>query len=386
MENVYAFASRKTVEGEAREWLIRLDGDDEPSQRDIAALHEWVDRSPAHREELLRICAFWDDANILSELAIPLHNKAQSRVQVSRRFFSDLLTPLLAFNRASAVAVVCLLGITIALTSWRFPQSNTATNGVYATAKGELQVQTLADGSLIQINTDSQLKVDFSDTVRAVRLMRGEAHFDVTRDPDRPFEVYAGKGMVKAVGTAFSVRLSQDYIKVTVSEGRVDLAAIVEDPIETQAELSASEARPGAPSAHGRSGPTLRKIGSLGHGQSATFSNQAIRAEYSDSADSGSNIVPEISTLAEQELARQLSWREGYLVFAGDPLSYVVDEVNRYTSITIEIADPTLNQLRIGGRFKVGELEAMLDVLETSFGIQVSRLDDRHIQLLPAQQ
>ena len=247
-------------------------------------------------------------------------------------------------------------------------------------------MQTLADGSVVQINTDSQVQVDFSDTLRKIRLMRGEAHFDVTRDPDRPFEVYAGKGMVKAVGTAFSVRLSQDYIKVTVSEGRVDLAAIVEDPIETRAELSASEARPGAERAHRSDKPLPTKIGSLGHGQRATFSNQAIRAEYRGSDDSGSSIVPEINTLAEQELARQLSWREGYLVFAGDPLSYVVEEVNRYMPISIEIADPTLNQLRIGGRFKVGELEAMFDVLETSFGIQVSRLDDRHVQLLPAQQ
>ena len=386
MENVYAFANRKTVAAEAREWLIRLDSDEEPSQRDFAALHKWVERSPAHREELLRISAFWDDANILSQLAIPQHNKAQSRGQVSQGFFSRLLTPLPAFNRAGAVAFVCLLGIAVALTSWFLPQSNTSTNGIYATAIGELQLQTLADGSVVQINTNSQVQLDYSATVRKVRLIRGEAHFDVTHDPDRPFEVYAGKGMVKAVGTAFSVRLSHDYIKVTVSEGRVDLAAIVEEPIETRTDTSDSGARPGADSAYRSNKPALRKIGSLGQGQIATFSNQAILAELRGSDDSGSSIIPEINTLAEQELARQLSWREGYLVFAGDPLSYVVDEVNRYMPITIEIADPTLNQLRIGGRFKVGELEAMFDVLESSFGIQVSRLDDRHIQLLPAQQ
>ena len=70
---------------------------------------------------------------------------------------------------------------------------------------------------------------------------------------------------------------------------------------------------------------------------------------------------------------------------SGDPLSHVVDEVSRYTPVTIDIADSTLRDLRIGGRFKVGELDAMLDALKT-FGIQVSYLDDQYIQLLPAQQ
>lgn len=346
---VYKLADRTTIAEEAREWLIRLDGDDEPSQADIAALNEWVGRSPAHREELSRISAFWNDANILTELSIPLNSRP--RRQKPRRL--------------AAAAAVCLLGIGVALTVWLYPQSMVAANGIYATAIGELQVQTLADGSIVQINTDSQVQVDYSDSLRKIRLLRGEAHFDVSDDPDWPFEVYAGKGMVKAVGTAFSVRLSQDKVKVTVSEGRVDLA-VVADRVNSQ-----------------KYQPVLETIGTLGHGQSAVFSSQAVNAERRDGGIG--SIVPEIDTLAEQELARRLSWREGYLVFAGEPLSYVIDEVNRYTPMTIDIADPALSQLRIGGRFKVGELDAMFDVLQSSFGIQVSRLDDQHIQLLPAQ-
>ena len=76
MATVHTFADRNTIEREAREWLIRLDGDDAPSQDDIEALHEWFDRSPTHRKELLRISTFWNDANILTELSIPLHSKA----------------------------------------------------------------------------------------------------------------------------------------------------------------------------------------------------------------------------------------------------------------------------------------------------------------------
>lgn len=344
---VHKFADRKTIAEEAREWLIRLDGDDEPSPADVAALNEWVGRSPAHREELLRIGAFWHDADILTALSIPLSAKPRRQ----------------GVRRIAAVAAVCLLAIGLSLTVWLSPRSTVATNGIYATAIGELQVQTLADGSVVQINTDSQLQVDYGDSVRKIRLLRGEAHFEVGHDPGWPFEVHAGRGMVKAIGTAFSVHLIEDTVEVTVSEGVVDLA-VVANRVES----------PGHE-------PELETIGTLSHGQSAVFSSQPTSAGRSDG---GGSIVPEIDMLAEQELARRLAWREGYLVFAGEPLSYVVDEVNRYTPVTIDIADPALSQLRIGGRFKVGELDAMFDVLQSSFGIQVDRLDDQHIQLLPA--
>ena len=345
---VYKLADRQTIAAEAREWLIRLDGDEEPSQADIAALREWAGQSPAHHEELSRISAFWNDANILTELSVPL--QATSRRQ----------RPL----RLAAAAAVVLLGIGAVLAFWLYPQPIDATNGIYATAIGELQVRTLADGSVVQINTDSQVQVDYSDARRKIRLLRGEAHFEVVHDPDWPFEVHAGRSMVKAVGTAFSVRLSEDRVKVTVSAGRVDLA-VMSDRVDSQ-----------------DSPPVLETIGTLDHGQSAVFSSQAVGADRPDGWVGV--IVPEIDTLAEKELARQLSWREGYLVFAGEHLSYVIDEVNRYTPVTIDIADPALSTLRIGGRFKVGELDAMFDVLESSFDIEVVRLDDQHIQLRPA--
>ena len=92
--------------------------------------------------------------------------------------------------------------------------------------------------------------------------------------------------------------------------------------------------------------------------------------------------VQQIDTLEEQELERRLAWRSGYLVFSGDPLVQVVEEINRYTTMNVEISDPVLRDIKIGGRFKVGELDAMLSVFESSFAIRVSRLDDQHIQLL----
>ena len=352
MNNIHAFIDRETIEQEAREWLIRLDGDDEPSSAQITELRTWVARSPAHREELLRISEFWDDANILTELSIPLTTPQGEHKP--RNTFNSLWAPLFAFNRYSAIAASLMLAAALGLYTALGPQPSNATNGIFVTAIGDIQQHKLVDGTMLKINTDSQVQIDYSDSTRKIRLLRGEAHFQVSHNANWPFEVYAGKRRVKAIGTAFSVQLNSDSVKVLVSEGRVDIAASVEKQ------------------------QRLEKIGSLGYAQKATFSNREISQL---AAQEKTAVIDEISTLAKQELSRQLAWREGYLVFDGDPLSHVVAEINRYLPTTIEIADPAISQLRIGGRFKVGQLEAMFDVLESSFGIQVSRIDDQHIQL-----
>lgn len=359
MDNIYTFDERKNIEAQARRWLIKLDGDAEPSSEDITELREWVSRSPLHRQELLRVSAFWDDANILTELSIPLHSKPQEK---HRPWFGGLFAQLRGAGYAGAFAVLCLLAVFIL----PLLQSTdiTTTNGLYVSAIGELQDQTLADGSTVKLNTDSQIQVDYTDEVRKIRLLRGEAHFTVASNADWPFEVYAGKGMVRAVGTAFAVHLVSDEIQVTVSEGRVELAALVE-----QSSNTSSIAEPVTRT-------QLKKIGSLAMGQSASFSNQAIVAQSMDNP-----LGPNIHTLTDQEMARQLAWREGYLVFAGDSLAHVIAEVNRYQPTQVEIVDPALRELRIGGRFRVGELEAMLDVLESGFDLQVTRQDDQSIQL-----
>ena len=86
------------------------------------------------------------------------------------------------------------------------------------------------------------------------------------------------------------------------------------------------------------------------------------------------NSVNVVETVEPQELAKRLSWREGVLIFAGDPLEVVVDEISRYTTVSIEITDPVVRATRIGGRFPIGETDAMFDALEANFGLRVIRL------------
>lgn len=370
MDNIHTFNDRSTIEHEAREWLIRLDGDKPLSPEEIKALHAWGERSPAHREELLRITAFWNEANVMTELAIPLYsNASKSKTQQLAGWLAQPLGNAMALSRGAlaSLVVACLLLTTLVYTNNWYPQAIDATNGIYATAIGEVREQKLAEGSVLQINTDSQVQVDFSDPVRKIRLLRGEAHFKVAHDQQRPFEVYAGKGRVQAVGTAFSVRLNQDNrLDVIVTDGKVALAAAV-------AETPAGNNNTTTPSNNTQPKTTrLKTVGTLKQGEGVSFNT-----DY-NATKTGNTIK-----LAQQDIQRNLSWREGYLVFTGEPLSLVVKELNRYMPITVEINDPSLSELPIGGRFKVGELDALFDVLESNFGIEVSRLDDQRVQLSP---
>jgi transmembrane sensor len=261
--------------------------------------------------------------------------------------------------------------VTIAI----MPPPIDASNGLYITAIGEVQEQQLVDGSVLQLNTDSQVQVSFNQGMRKIRLLKGEAHFEVAPDKQWPFQVYAGNGMVKAVGTAFSVRLNPEQVNVVVSEGVVDIASIrpsnqnqahSQQPIQPQSSSQAKQAAQAAPAAH--------KLASLRQGQAADISNHPEPAtELGRALD--------IQQIPAPELERKLAWRSGYLVFVGDPLSQVITEISRYTPISIQLASPEMADIRVGGRFKVGELNAMLEVLESSFGLQVSYLDDHRIQL-----
>ena len=347
MDNIHQFEDRATLAHEAREWLVRLDSNEVPSVAERQALQMWLSRSPAHRQELKRIAEFWDSSNVLTELLIPMHKVATTQGADNKQrslSISALLGRLFFSARGGAVVAASLLMVSVVFRGYIFTQPLDATNGIYAAAIGEMREQVLVDGSVLQINTDSQVNVEYSEGVRKIRLLRGEAHFDVAHNSEWPFEVYAGKGIVKAVGTAFSIRLEEELISVIVTDGKVDLAS--------------------TPTA---AMPMQKTIGRLSEGQGASFSHQPdAKPRY---------------MLAQKEIDRQLSWRKGYLVFEGEPLSEVVAELNRYLPLKVEIIDSALSNLPIGGRFKVGELEALFDVLESSFNVQVSRLDDQHVQL-----
>jgi transmembrane sensor len=337
--NIVEFGARTSIERQAREWLIRMDKDEPLSDAELAGLREWMARSPMHRQELRRLAKFWEQANVLTELAVALEPVGRRRSGIR------------AILAASVIVASGLMAWQVYL--HRFAG---VTNGIYTTAVGLQRTVLLADGSSIQMNTDSQVQVFYTTDARRVRLLHGEALFSVKPKPQRPFEVYAGDKMVRAVGTAFAVHFERRKVDVTVTKGVVDIAQIETLPHE----LTPAQKMPAPPA------PLHR----LKAGQATTL-------------EGGAGPVA-VRQIPESELQRRMAWREGYLVFSGEPLSEVIEELNRYSQVTVRIGDPSLAAVAIGGRFKIGDLDAVLEVLSSNFGIQYERGIEGSILLEPS--
>ena len=343
MDNIHRLTPTEDIEQQAADWLVRLDSDRAPSPKELAELKAWMQRSPAHKAQLKRLTQYWHKANLLTELSFPLPGSQRPEGTLAnlsyqiRRLFNN------SWQAAGALTVTAALALGLLFGN---PDSISG-NGIYETRIGEQNSITLTDGSVIQLNTDSHIQVNYVENQRNIVLIAGEAHFKVAKNKRRPFIVRAGDGQVRAVGTAFTVRLNPDAVKVTVTEGKVALAS------------STQTAAPQTPTR-----------GYLLQGQAVDFKPQA-----------NTGLGNQIQQLAQADIDQQLAWHRGLLLFAGEPLAEVIAEVNRYTQLDIKIIDQDIANISIGGQFKVGETEAMLKVLETSFGIDVTRLNANTIHL-----
>jgi transmembrane sensor len=193
----------------------------------------------------------------------------------------------------------------------------------------------MTDGSMITLNTYSQVRVEVSEAERRVNLDRGEAFFEVAHDVRRPFIVHAGDKLVTAVGTNFSVsRDSHDAVRVVVSEGKV----------------------------------RVDEVRSL-HPHSAQVSAGSVAL-----AGSGSIAVEERSM---PQVAELLSWRAGFIVFHETTLAEAVAEFNRYNTTQVELQDPALAQLRISGNFRATNIDSFTQLLEGGYLVSVERQDGR---------
>jgi transmembrane sensor len=381
MKTIVEFPDRGRLAEEAAEWLIRLDADTPPTREDLKSLGEWLHRSPAHREELESLAALWGRMNILTELAVPLgkHNRpaAPTRRETpgAPRQSSWRHTGLLA---ASVVAALALGFVLLA----RAPATDPilAGNGLYATAVGQQKTTTLADGSEVILNTNSQIRVDHTNAHRQVHLLQGEALFTVAKNTERPFRVYAGNGRIEALGTAFSVYLNGEDVDVTVTEGRVSLASI--DRSRPKAD-GPSGSTPGRREMGGSSADLndglIEALGTLNAGQVAT-----IRGSVAQSGSGSVGTLEIAQPMPPEKVAERLAWREGILMFSGDRLEDVVNELGRYTTVSIEIPDADIRNMRIGGRFPVGETDVMLATLGTSFNLRVTHLSHNRVVLSAA--
>lgn len=198
----------------------------------------------------------------------------------------------------------------------------------YSTQVGERATVKLADGSTVELNTDSLLRVDFSERARRLALVRGQAYFRVAHDESRPFEVEAAGRTITALGTVFDVKIANDGLQVTLVEGRVAVA-------ENERESSAVRPEP--------------RI--LNPGQQLTV------RPWQD-------IV-----VTQSSVDRVTSWRRGRVIFEDERLGDVIAEINRYSNRRLVLGDPALADFRISGVFKTGSVSNFASALTASFPV-----------------
>ena len=379
MDKITAFPSSSVLEEEACQWIVKFESDNEPSTQDIQRLNVWLSKSPVHRETLLRLSKTWSNMDIMSGLMLPLgysikpkRSKLKSYALKRLPFIAGIIRVFSKETKTLFRPFILPTLIVIMMLSLTFfgpnliPELPTNT---YITSIGQHSTHALEDDSVLTLNSNSQVEVHYTKSKRVINLLRGEAHFDVVSDPNRPFEVYAGNRMIKAVGTAFSVYRLENNIEVLVTEGKVDLAIIESTLLVKPKEISKYETDFNQKLSPDPINNKVTVIASLEAGQSISI---PIRSD---------SLNTPVVDYAQGDLVRKLSWLDGRLVFAGESLQEVVAEVSRHTPLIIEVMDPELKKLRIGGQFQAGETDALFDVLESGFGVRITHINKGHVQL-----
>ncbi len=353
MSKVQDIRSRPAkLEDEVSLWIAKLDRG--LSAEETKSLSSWINGSAENEAALLEMAALWDDMDALSRLAEVFPHPSLQPIPRPRRWLTAV-TAMSAMSAMAALVVVAGLLTAGLIGNGRLEGKLDVVDArVYETAIGGLSKFELTDGSRITLNTNSRIEVDFRASSRSIRLDHGEIHIDVAHDPDRPLIVTAGQRVIQAIGTAFTVKvLNPNQIELLVAEGKVEVGIV------STAERLSSE----PPPARGRA--SQADVWQVAQGERLLISTSG----------------EELERLEDAEVAVQLSWREGNLVFAGEPLAEAVAEISRYTSVKFVFVDEALRDVRVAGLYKAGDVNGFLASVRSNFDIHFERIDGKTILL-----
>jgi transmembrane sensor len=315
----------ESINEQAARWAIRtVAGPLSPDEHHD--LETWLNSDPRHRGAYVRSRARWADLDRLAALHGPLsaiHDEIGPPQSAAQNLMVEERKDRAGLSRrellAAGIAAASVVGGGL---SWLRLRGDSAR---YVSGIGEIRRIALEDGSTLILNTATEVAVEFSAQQRDIRLIRGEALFEVAHDSSRPFVVVANDTAVRAVGTAFAVRMESNQIDVTVTEGVVEVA----------------NSRP----ADSRTAASL------------VSDRRAKRVSANERIVIASARAPEIRAIAAGEADRQLAWRGGMVSFDGESLQVAVAEINRHNRRTIVVDDPDLAAKPIVGVFRATDVE-----------------------------
>lgn len=314
---------------QAVRWIVRLNsGTATPGDR--REFEAWLAAGPEHRHEFEQLSRMWaalDGTQSLLTAEIAKAEQLWERYTANRQAAGRWSWRSVAWPAAGAAALVLML-----VTAWwwmRLPEV-----WMYETAKGAQRQVTLADGSMVMLNTDTRLTVQFSSRTRLIRLGQGEAWFTVRHDERRPFTVQVANGTIRDIGTQFMVNKAPQAVRVNVWEGVVEVGLRAPDE-------SGAAAHPAI----------------LREGQQVSYDEEG-----------------RMSDIRSFDREMVGSWKDGKLIFRSQPLKQVLTEVARYRPEEIRLLDPSLEEFPVSGVFHIHDLEHVIPILEDALPIRAHRV------------
>ncbi|MEO7599511.1 MAG: FecR domain-containing protein [Opitutus sp.] len=332
------------IREQAIDWIVRRDRG--LSAKETQEFLAWTAADARHSAALDRSTWTWGKLQMPDEVR-------------THESFKGLARSPWRFATTAGLAAACAL--LIAVWSQRTsPRESTPKTEQVAAVATPVTTRVLSDGSTVRLAEGSEIATSFTPEERRVTVSRGEAYFEVTKDPRRPFVVQASKVRVQAIGTAFAVRLQSGDVDVLVTEGTVAVGAGTEPPTsDANSQGTQSSSTPA---------------------QSPTQVTAGHRAMVRI-PPVGEQPVTVVTILNKSEMSRLLHWRESLIEFDGASLRMIAQQFERRTGAKIEFADATVGETRLGGSFPPHDLDGFLALLGENYGIQASRRSDGRIVL-----
>jgi len=298
------------IRNRAASWLVRRRDHEDWTAEDQVELDAWLAEFPANKIAFLRVDAAWKRADRLGALRTPLPKH-------------KWLAPVLKFVSTGAAAALVLGGVYLTM-----PREAPPPGELYVTGVGGRETLTLRDGSKIELNTNTALRVGGKGTQRTVWLEKGEAFFQIVHNEAHPFVVFAGTHRITDLGTKFLVRRENQMLRVSLLEGK------------------------------------------------AQFDSKNSRGSQQATLNPGDVLVATAKSLSvterpSQELTDELSWRSGLLVFRHASLVQAAAEYNRYNIKKIVITDPKIAELNINGALPANDPHALTRSAQRLFNLRI---------------
>ena len=323
------------IQEAASVWLSRRDRGLAAAEQD--AYLEWLYANPRHGRAIVQLERVWATLNKLEQWR-PAHSKIPNPDLLAPRKHSRLYWLSTALAAAAAVGMAFYV--------WSPSRTGSAGSHREAIIHPGPERLALDDGSIVELNAGAKVDVHFTPAERRVQLVRGEAHFTVAHNADRPFFVDTGKVSVRAVGTAFSVSLASTEVAVLVTEGKVQVTEQAGPPLAGG--LSA-----GSPGMSASDSPTF-----LTAGQQVVISLAA-----------DAPAIPAVQEVTPAQIEHALAWQGIRLEFVEMPLGDVVAEFNRYNRQKLVVGDAETAAILVGGTFRADNVDTFVRLLGTGFSI-----------------